>query len=384
MTSKLQNNGWLIRNLSKVAIFISLSFIQLDSVYAQRERDHLAAPLPRVEIPGTQLLKITSAIVGQEYDLFIHLPRHYEDTAKSFPVLYLLDAQWDFPLITAIYGEQYYDGFLPGIIIAGVTWGGRNPNHDSLRARDLTPTAIASVPQSGNAAKFLAFMKQELLPFIESRYRTTKNDRTLMGSSLGGLFTLYAMLQETEMFKRYVLTSPAMGWDNGAIYHYEEQYAGHHRSLPVRLFMAVGELEETSGFKKFADHLRARNYEGLKLQTRILEGIGHSGSKAEGFTRGLQAVFARPALAVDSATLERYVGVYQLGPDLRVELSHKNGRLMASTSDGTSLDLYAETERDFYVNGQYLFVRFKDDETGKLAGFQMERFSGEAFVRKVK
>jgi len=177
---------------------------------------NLASPPPRVEIPNTQLLKIASAIVGQEYDLYIHLPRNYGSKNQKYPVLYLLDAQWDFPLVTTIFGQQFCDGFLPGLVIVGITWGGKNPNHDSLRARDLTPNNAAPLLQSGGAPKFLAFSKQELIPFIESQYRVT-DDRTLMGSSFGGLFTLSALLNETELFQRYVLTSPALGWDNEVI-----------------------------------------------------------------------------------------------------------------------------------------------------------------------
>src|SRR6478752_3139837 len=90
-----------------------------------------------VTLPGTQIKKITSLIVGgQEYQLHIMLPGGYANTNKLYPVIYLMDSQWDFPLVSALYGEQYYDGFIPQMIIVGVTWGGSNPNPDNLRARD--------------------------------------------------------------------------------------------------------------------------------------------------------------------------------------------------------------------------------------------------------
>jgi predicted alpha/beta superfamily hydrolase len=247
-------------------------------------------------------------------------------------VLYLLDAQWDFPLVTAIFGQQFYDGFLPGIVIVGITWGGKNPNHDSLRARDLTPTNVVTLRQSGGAPKFLAFVKKELIPFVESQYRVT-DDRTLMGSSFGGLFTLYALFTETELFQRYVLTSPALGWNNEVIYTYEKDCAEKHSQLPVRLFMAVGELEGVSGFQKFAEHLKARDYQGLSLQTRVLENTGHSGTKAEGYTRGLQAVFARPSLKLAVDILAQYVGAYQLNPETTIMISAESDHLVAQGPD---------------------------------------------------
>src|SRR5580765_1654273 len=130
-----------------------------------------AQPFQEVAISGSQIRKITSAAVpGQEYVLQISLPGGYGKSDKKYPVLYLMDSQWDFPLVTALYGEQYYDGFIPEIIIVGITWGGSHPNPDSLRARDYTPTNQNGVPQSGGADKFLSFIKNELFPFIEKNY----------------------------------------------------------------------------------------------------------------------------------------------------------------------------------------------------------------------
>ncbi len=112
-----------------------------------------------MEVPGTQLLRIHSSIVGQDYDLYVIIPRNYHDTTRTFPVLYLLDAQYDFPLMNGVYGEQYYDGFVPDVITVGITWAGEHANYDTLRARDYTPTPYKQVPYTGNASKFLAFIK---------------------------------------------------------------------------------------------------------------------------------------------------------------------------------------------------------------------------------
>ena len=369
--------------IGKTTILFFLLCFHWKTLYAQRNNSmNVASPPPQVEIPNTQLQKMTSTIVGQEYDLYIHLPRNYGSKEQKYPVLYLLDAQWDFPLVTAIFGQQFYDGFLPGIVIVGITWGGKSPNHDSLRARDLTPTSVTTLPQSGGAPKFLAFIKKELIPFIESQYRVT-DDRTLMGSSFGGLFTLYALFNETELFHRYVLTSPAVGWDNEVIYTYEKNYAEKKPRLPIKLFMTVGELEEVSGFQKFVDHLKARKYKGLSLQTRILENTGHSGTKAEGYTRGLQAVFARPSLKLSRDILAQYIGTYQLNPQVEIKVVEESGRLMALGPNNTKLLLHAETQNDFYIPGQYLFAHFKKDATGRITGFQLEQFFGDVFLQKI-
>jgi predicted alpha/beta superfamily hydrolase len=358
-----------------------LTFLTAELSIAQTSR---STP-PQVEILGTQLLHVTSAIVGQEYDLYVNLPRGYQDSSKTFPVIFVLDGQWDFPLTQAIFGEQYYDGFVPAAIMVGITWGGVNPNYDSLRARDFTPTNTKQLSQSGGAPKFLRFIKQELVPYIDSKYRTTKSGRTLIGSSFGGLFTLYALFHETALFDRYVLTSPSLGWDNELLFAYEKEYAAKNTQLPVRLFMGVGGLEagSTPGFQKFVAQLKLRNYKGLELDTKVLEGIGHSGSKAEGYTRGLQWVFARPSLTLADVILDQYLGKYQLAPQFILEISKANGSLLILAPGDTKIPLFAESDTDFYVKGLYLLVRFKKNETGKVTGFEVEQFNGMNVAKKV-
>lgn len=356
-------------------VLLAISFLLSVYLHAQD-----AAP---VIIPSTQKISLKSNIVGQEYDLLIHLPGNYEQQKdKTYPVLYLLDAQWDFPLVTGLYGSQYYDGFIPGIIIVGITWGGKDPNPGQLRFRDFTPAVQNGAAGTGNAEKFLSFIKKELIPHIDSKFRTKKDDRILVGSSLGGLFTLYTMFTETALFNRYILTSPALQWGNGIIYEYEKRYAEKKIPLKAKLYMAHGELEGPEPFKSFAEVLRFRSYNGLELQTRILDNTGHSGTKAEGYTRGLQWVFARPSLDLSSDILNKYAGSYELSNNNTLRFVAEGNRLVAIFPNNSRLELDAETESDFYANGQFLSVHFKKDAAGKISGFQLEQFEGGRFVKK--
>ena len=335
-----------------------------------------------VSIPGTQLLKMRSSILDEDFSLLVQFPRFYEDTSRTFPAVYLLDGQWDFPLVNGLTGGQYYDGFIPEAMVVGIAWTGEHPNYDSLRVKDLTPTRIQQLPHSGDAPKFLSFLKNEVIPLIESKYRASKEDRTLIGSSLGGLFTLYTLFHETALFQRYILTSPALNWDNGAIYAAESTYAANNTQLPVKLFMAIGGYEGVQEFEKFVARLKERHYKGLTFESRVLEGMGHSGSKPEGYTRGLQAVFARPSLNVDSQILDQYAGTYEPTPGMRVKLANENGKLVGYAPGTDKLTFEAQTETDFYLKGSYLFLHFKKDPTGKVTGFQLHSFNGGGFVKK--
>jgi predicted alpha/beta superfamily hydrolase len=370
--------------MKKINISI-IFYILIPTISFDVANSQMSVGFPEVQIAGTQVRNITSSIIPeQKYSLYINLPRNYLDTTKSFPVIYVLDAQWDFALVYALYGEEYYDGFIPGAIVVGITWGGKNPNPDSLRARDFSPTHVEGMVQSGGAPKFLAFIKNELIPFIDANYQTKPNDRTLIGSSFGGLFTLYAMLSDSKIFNRYVLTSPYLGYDNNVINSFLTGLP-EKSSIQARLFMAQGELEGgVPQFTKFVDNLKSKKFQGLKIQTKVLEHMGHSGGKAEGYTRGLQFTFARPSLELADNILDQYTGIYELGNVETITVKKENGCLVAQLPGNESQVFHSATETDFYALGKYLNIQVKKNESGKVIGCNLEQFGGEIFLKKIK
>jgi len=372
MKSKFQ------KPITSITITVLFIFLWGKNVFAQT--------YPEVKITGSEIRKITSSMVpGQEYELQISLPAGYATVNKKYPVLYLMDSQWDFSLLTALYGEQYYDGFIPEMIIVGVTWGGVNPNPDSLRARDYTPTKENRLPQSGGADKFLAFMKNELLPFIETNYKADKNDRILMGCSLGGLFTMYTLFTHPEMFQRYVAASPAFGWDNEVLYQYEKKYFENKSNPSASLFMCIGGVETSvPGFQKLTKYLNDRHYATLQIESRVLDNTGHSGTKGEGFARGLQFVYKRPSLKLSATLLNRYTGSYKLDENTTIHLKIEDGMLAAYVNDNRFDLFHAASETDFYSTAGFINVHFKKNDKGIVSGFQLDRYGSSQFVAKIK
>lgn len=248
---------------------------------------------PNVTIAGTELRALKSSSTGRDYDIYVLLPANYAQNAdKRYPVLYVLDGQWDFKLLASIQGGLLYDKFVPEMIVVGITYSGVNPNYDVLRACDLTTVAVASSPGSGDAPKFLGFLERELLPFVEANYRADSSNRALLGNSLGGLFTLYAMMAKPGLFHRFVASSPAVTSGNRDAFVQEKRYAATHTILPGRLFIAVGSDEPLAQpVKEFIDVLRSRGYTGLQMETRVIAGERHSGNKPEAYNRGLRYVF---------------------------------------------------------------------------------------------
>ena len=341
------------------------------------------AQYPRVDIPGSEVRKITSSIVtGQEYELHILLPGSYRSSTKKFPVVYLMDSQWDFSLVKSIYGQQYYDGFIPELIIVGVTWGGIKPNPDSLRARDYTSTKETRAPQSGGADKFLSFIKNELFPFIEKNYKADSANRILMGCSLGGLFTVYTLFTQPELFTGYAAASPAIGWDREVMYQFEKEFYQKKLSKPVRLYMTVGDVESSRpAYEKFAAQMIGRNYSSVSIQSKILENTGHSGTKSETYSRGLQYIFERPKLSLDTKLLDKYAGIYVSATGNRIEIKKENGSLVLFYSPFNKYQLFASSETGFYSTAEFLNINFKI-ENDNTVGLQLERFGGTEFFKR--
>ncbi len=249
---------------------------------------------PKVMIAGSEVRMMRSTSTGRDYDLYIHIPESYgQEKTQKYPVLYILDGQWDFKLMDSVAGGLVYDKFVPEMILVGITYSGENADYGSLRAMDDTPTATPQVKGSGDGSKFLKFLKTELIPFIEANYRADASHRVLQGSSFAGLFTLYTLFADPGLFSAYIAASPAVPYDDRSTFKQEAEYARTHKELPVKLFLAVGGLEELSTpVQEFMHTLQSRSYKGLKLETRVIEGERHAGNKPETFNRGLRFVFS--------------------------------------------------------------------------------------------
>lgn len=342
-----------------------------------------SAQFPRVDIPGSEKRTITSAIVsGQEYELQILLPGSYRQDSRKYPVVYLMDSQWDFPLVKSIYGQQYYDGFIPELIIVGVTWAGVNPNPDSLRVRDYTPTKDGRI-QSGGADRFLSFMKKELFPFIESNYRAEADNRSIMGCSLGGLITLYALFTQPDMFSGYAAASPAIGWGNNIIDQFEKKYFETHTSYKARLYMSFGEVERgLPRFSQLADYMGKRQYSSLQLKSAVLENTGHSGTKSETFGRGLQFIFEKPQLSLNEEVLKTYTGQYKAANGATVNISLENGGLLLQFSSANRFSLLAASSTQFYSKAEFLNLEMKT-AANTVKGFLLNRYGSSVYYQKI-
>lgn len=252
-----------------------------------------AAVYPAVTIPNSEVRTIKSTSTGRSYDLYIRKPANYDkNPAQKYPVLYLLDGQWDFKLLDSIIGGLRYDKVMPDIVVVGIAYSGDHPDNDALRAMDYTPLPGNDGRRSGEGPKFYNFLKSELIPLVEADYRADPARRILGGHSFGGLFTLYAMFTDPSLFWGYLAGSPTIDWADNYLVKQEAEFAKTHKDLAVRIYFAAGGDEPlvTPGIS-FVRTFAGRGYSSLHWDGRVIDGEGHAGAKPEFYSQGLRFLF---------------------------------------------------------------------------------------------
>ena len=117
-----------MRSISRTfAVLAGLFLFPAGMAFAQQPSETHPQAFPKVALASSELRTMKSSSTGRDYDLYIHMPSNYaQDKAKKYPVLYILDGQWDFKLMDSVLGGLVYDKFVPEMITVGITYPGEN------------------------------------------------------------------------------------------------------------------------------------------------------------------------------------------------------------------------------------------------------------------
>jgi predicted alpha/beta superfamily hydrolase len=188
-----------------------------------------------------RVLKIHSVELGEDRTLNIYFPEGYkqQDTTR-YPVIYLLDGSADEDFIHVV-GLVQFNNFpwvnrLPKSIVVGIA------NVD--RTRDFTyPTTVKEdikrYPTTGHSDKFIAFVANELQPYIEKHYKTSSS-KTIIGESLGGLLATEILFKQPNLFNKYIIISPSIWWDNGSLLKQDNGILKADFTKPTQIYIGVG------------------------------------------------------------------------------------------------------------------------------------------------
>lgn len=254
---------------------------------------------------GVDITYLHSKHVGDEFEVLGS--RSSDGGAEVTSVLLVTDPIIQYCTAVEMVRMLRLAEHIPELLVVGVGYRAtRFRETGERRRRDLTPTASPTRGGGGDAAAFLAFLEEELKPYLAATYALETEDYTYFGNSFGGLFGAWVLLTEPATFARYGLGSPALWWDDYAIFTTEAAYAASHDDLAARIFVGVGGLENPAGdlhairwmpedkraaayeaaaqdqtdmeadAKRMVDRLAERCYPSLELEYRSFAGELHA------------------------------------------------------------------------------------------------------------
>lgn len=266
-----------------------------------------AAPTPYV-LDNTEVVATPAPRLNRSYDIYVSLPADYAKTTRQYPVVYVTDAPYAFPLIRAIAGRVDRHGVgLESFILVGLSYAQGDSGVVS-RNRDYTPTDRSQerkVPEGayGQGSAYLDFLVQDVIPLVDSRYRSDPTRRIYVGHSYGSLLGLQALLDRPGTFSHYILGSPSLWFDKGQPFAALKRYARTHGDLEGKLRFYVGGLERPTRnqpdeedmvalMNRYVAQLRGLRWRGLDAKATVFEGEDHATVFPRLVTQGL--VWALP------------------------------------------------------------------------------------------
>ncbi|MFC1849680.1 alpha/beta hydrolase-fold protein [candidate division CSSED10-310 bacterium] len=230
-----------------------------------------------------QVKTINSKVLGEERPFLVYCPDGYKNTKVKYPVLYLLDGNGHFHYGTGIVSFLSNRGSMPQMIVVGI------PNTD--RQRDFTPTKVEKRPNSGGADAFLTFMKEELMPYIDQNYRTQPYN-ILFGHSLCGMFSIYSLLNTTDLFNAYIAASPWLVYDDNYVMKQAESLLDKNFNTKSFLYVTVGdEPEIIPSVKELENLLHNMPTKNVVWQTRFMDDEDHGSITFKTIYDGLKTLY---------------------------------------------------------------------------------------------
>jgi predicted alpha/beta superfamily hydrolase len=226
-----------------------------------------------------------SSILNQERQFKVILPPGYKPgSAEKYDVMYVLDgSDWNTGTIAQVQHFVEDQGFMPPTIIVSIVEPDRNA--------DLAPTHLDTWKNSGGADKFLGFLKNELIPYINKQY-PSNGDNTLWGHSLSGMFVLYALVTEPTLFKSFIAIDPSAWWDNNYVL---KMAAAKLSTLPFQntTFFIAGRETTLSSMKidTLETILKNNAPASLKWKLDVYSGETHGSVKFKGTYDGLKFLY---------------------------------------------------------------------------------------------
>ncbi|MBK7149986.1 MAG: alpha/beta hydrolase [Bacteroidetes bacterium] len=212
--------------------------------------------------------------------------------ATPVPVVYVLDGFWWSDMAAGVISDLSSDGKIPKCLMVSLDY--KKGDGVYARSKDLVYPG-EGVQEPAEAEKFFRFLNTELVPQVEANYPCDTTQRVLFGHSLGGLFTLYSLLDHaaSPLFTKCIAASCSMGMGvDNYVFQKESEVATQVSDLPVTLFIGSGTYVGSSPImhQEFYHRLKARAYPHLKVGFALYP-EQHGTDPYPTFIDGIQFVF---------------------------------------------------------------------------------------------
>lgn len=225
----------------------------------------LIAPAAAEPLVIGETFTIASKALGETRRINVYAPPTY-DAAKDapLPVLYMPDGGMseDFLHIAGLVQVGAGNGTMRPHLLVGI--------ENTERRRDLTgPTENVEdkkiAPRVGGSAAFRNFIRDELMPEIKRRHRTT-DESAIVGESLAGLFVVETLFLEPDLFDTYIAVDPSLWWNSGELVQKAEERLRGMSKVKATLFIASANAQSNvAPIKLMAETLAKRAPKGLKV-----------------------------------------------------------------------------------------------------------------------
>lgn len=236
---------------------------------------------------------------GRERVAHVWIPP--QATTARLPFVVALDGDYAFPLIQAIVRHYIDRGDVAPLAVVGISHPGADTDlatYRRARSRDYTPSYTlaggygeAFQAESGNAAQFRDIVLDELLPELARRYPLDTDRATYVGHSYGGLFGSFVLATRPQAFRRYVLASPSLWYDDGIAFRLLAASPRFAADRAPQVFLAAGGLENpvmAADLNRYAAALAAHGLPAAALRARVLADDTHNSIFPTAFTTALR------------------------------------------------------------------------------------------------
>jgi predicted alpha/beta superfamily hydrolase len=257
-----------------IAHFTALTVARGSSATAQQATTRLDASAPSPLVIG-ETFTIQSKTLGETRRINVYLPPQYVESRDiRLPVLYMPDGgiAEDFLHVAGLVQVSTGNGTMRPFILVGI--------ENTQRRRDLTgPTQNVEdrkiAPKVGGSAAFRRFIRSELMPVINNRYRTTR-ETAIIGESLAGLFIVETLFLEPDLFDTYIAFDPSLWWNDGELVNRAGERLKTGRFGDRALYLASSADDRAGQIHRFADVLRNNAPKNLKWEFEPMPNERHA------------------------------------------------------------------------------------------------------------